>query len=157
MALLRVCQHSSECQSTRKQWVYHNDAEGPQKNWFHEVFHGSSVRFTDGSSGMSDSLCLWLVNIPSKFLETTGSINMYLNCDFCLLQRFRNQFADENNTTKVSALHITAICNKCHSVQCQVANHIEEVFCSILQYKWHNQLKNERANTVYLFVYWVGK
>lgn len=34
---------------------------------------------------------------------------MYLNCDFCLLQRFRNQFADENNTTKVSALHITAI------------------------------------------------
>lgn len=34
---------------------------------------------------------------------------MYLNCDFCLLQRFRNQFADENNTTKVSALHNTAI------------------------------------------------
>lgn len=37
------------------------------------------------------------------------SINVYLNCEFCLLQRFRNQFADENNTTKVSALHNTAI------------------------------------------------
>lgn len=69
------------------------------------------------------------MNIPSEFLETTGSINVYLNYEFCLLQRFRNQFADENNTTKVSGLHNTEINITSILSTCQMANPTEEVFC----------------------------